>query len=205
MKTNFTPAIAIAGVILFMQSCAVNSITSHSGPVSETGPGKREPGNNYVVLKDGTIQQFATLKLVTGVFTSPHLLAEGKTRIPASSICAYQSDEHYALSPANLVNGRRSKSAVESLPGFAVRIAWGKLNIYSQKYYNGSGTSEELFIQVGNDGAVMAYKPELMNDILKDHPEAFNFFHSRKKMAPVSKKLIATAALLNNQSLLSRN
>jgi hypothetical protein len=205
MKTNPTHVLAIASVFLLMQSCAVSSLTTQPGPDSENKPTQAVSNNSYVILKDGTVQQYTSLKLVTGIFTSPHLLADGTKKIPASSICAYQNDEHYALSPDNLVNGRRSKSAVEALPGFAVRIATGKLNIYCQKYYNGSGTSEQLFIQIGNDGAVMAYKPELMNDILKDHPEAFNFFNSRKKMAPVSKKLLATAELFNKQPLLTRN
>ncbi len=182
MKTNFTHALVLTGTFLFMQSCATSSFTAQPEAESELKPEQGSPGNSYVVLQDGTIQHYKSLKLVTGIFSSPHLLADGKTKIPATAVCAYQNDEHYALSQQNLVNGRRSKSAVESLPGFAVRIASGKLNIYSQKYYNGSGTSEELFIQVGNEGAIMAYKPELLNDILKEHPEAFNFFNSRKKI-----------------------
>ncbi len=205
MKKKATLALAIAGVLLFMQSCAASSVTTLPEPPSEDKPGRAGSNSSYVILKDGSIQQYSTLKLVTGLFTSPHLLADGKTEILANSIFAYQNETHYALSPENLVNGRRSKSAVEALPGFAVRIATGKLNVYSHKYFNGSGTSEELFIQIGNEGAVMAFKPELMNDILKDHPEAFDFFHSRNKKAPVSKKLIATAELFNRQPLLSRN
>jgi hypothetical protein len=205
MKTKSTLALALTSAVFLMQSCALTA--SVSQPEAESG--KKDPStgsnSNYIVLNDGTIQYYKSLKLVTGVFTSPHLLADGKTKIPATEICAYQNDEHYALSQQNLVNGRKSKSAVESLPGFAVRIVTGKLNVYSQKYYNGSGTSEELFIQIGNEGTIMAYKAELLNDILKDHPEAFNFFNSRKKIAPLSKKILATAELFNKEPLLTRN
>ncbi len=205
MKTNFTQALVLTSTLLFLQSCAVSSSTAQPEAEADLKPGQGSSGNSFVVLHDGTIQHYKSLKLVTGIFSSPHLLADAKTKIPASDVCAYQNEDHFALSQQNLVNGRRSKSAVESLPGFAVRIATGKLNIYSHKYYNGSGTSEELFIQVGNEGAILAYKPGLLNDILKDHPEAFNFFNSRKKIAPVSKKLLATAELFNKAPLISRN
>ncbi len=205
MKQKSTLTLALSSALFFLQSCALTA--SVGQPHIESG--NKDPiagsGSSYVVLNDGTVQYYNSLKLVTGVFTSPHLLADGKTKIQATNICAYQNEEHYALSQQNLVNGRRSKSAVESLPGFAVRIVTGKLNVYCHKYYNGSGTSEELFIQIGNEGTIMAYKAELLNDILKDHPEAFNFFNSRKKIAPLSKKILATAELFNRETLLTRN
>jgi hypothetical protein len=205
MKTKSILALALASVVFLVQSCALTASVSQP----EVESGKKDPhtgsGSNYVVLNDGTIQSYKSLKLVTGVFTSPHLLAEGRIKIQATDICAYQNDDHYALSQQNLVNARRSKSAVETLPGFAVRIVSGRLNIYCQKYYNGSGTSEKIFIQIGNEGAIMAYKAELLNDILKEHPEAFNFFNSRKKIAPLSKKILAAAELFNNEPLLTRN
>jgi hypothetical protein len=198
----FIPLATVTG----MYSCAVTA-SSTLQPEREGGkPSANETSSScYVVLKDGSRQQYNSLKLVTGVFTLPHLLADGHKKIAASSIRAYQDAGHFAVSQQEFINGRKSRSAVETLPGFAIRIAKGKLNIYSKKYYNGSGTSEELYLQVGDEGAIVAFTPELMNNLLQDHPEAFNFFNSRKMASPVSKKLQATAELFNKEPLFSKN
>jgi hypothetical protein len=206
MNKKFTLFMILLSAVSGMFSCAV-STSSTLQPENEPGnyTAKENTNSCYVVLKDGSRQQYNSLKLVTGVFTLPHLLADGRTKIPASDIIAYQDARHYAVSQEHFINGRKSRSAVEALPGFAVRIAKGKLNIYSKKYYNGSGSSEELYIQVGDEGAIVAFTPELMNTLLRDHPEAFNFFNSRKMNSPVSKKLQATAELFNKEPLLSKN
>lgn len=196
---------ALISAAFFMMSCAVSASSAQGENDWDGKPVKETAATCFVILKDGTRHYYHTLRLVTGVFTSPHLLGDGHTKIAASSITAYQDEENYAVSQEGFINGRKSKVAVDVLPGFAVRIAQGKLNIYSKKYYNGAGTSEELYIQSGPDGAIIAYTPELLNTLLRGHSGAFNFFNSRKNMAPVSKKLQATAELYNREEMLSKN
>lgn len=186
-----------------MQSCAVSS----AAQMDKDAAVKTSKQNNaacFVEMKDGSTRYFKSLRLVTGVFSSPHLLADGKEKITAADIKAYQDANGYAISQNNFKDNVRSKSAVESLPGFAVRIAKGKINIYSKKYFNGTGTAEQLFVQKEN-GDILAFTPDVMNSLLKDHPEASRYFQSSKKITPVSKRLQATVALMDKQSLLSKN
>src|SRR5205085_10152679 len=124
-------------------------------------------------------QYFTSLKLVTGMLRNPYLLADGKIKVYASSIAAYQSDEHYAVSQKTFACITRTYLAVETLPGFAVRLAKGKLNVYGRKYYNGNGISDEYFLQTDN-GPIIKYTPETLKDLVKDNPEAMDFFTSKK-------------------------
>lgn len=194
-------AIGCAGTI--MQSCAVSSV-SPADREAAVKPSNETNATCFVEMKDGSTRYFKNLKLVTGVFTSPHLLADGKEKISAAGVRAYQSNSHYAVSQEIFRDNIRSKSAVETLPGFATRIAKGKLTVYCKKYYNGKGTAEQLFVQK-EDGEIMPFTTDVMNSLLKDHPEASQFFQNSKKITPVSKRLQATVALLNKEPLLSRN
>lgn len=203
MKKQVQLLVAIGCTVTIMQSCAV-SATSSADKEAAVKPTNESNAECFVEMKDGSIRHFKTLKLVTGVFASPHLLADGKEKISSADIKAYQNASHYAISQELFKDNIRSKSAVETLPGFAVRIAKGKVNIYCKKYYNGTGTAEQLFIQEG-DGEIMAFSSETMSSLLKDHPEAAQFFQSSKKMTPASKRLQATVALMNRQPMLSRN
>lgn len=203
MKRQLLLLVAIGCTITSMQSCAVSSASQSDRDAAVKEP-KETRAECFVEMKDGSIRHFKSLKLVTGVFSSPHLLGDGKTKISSADIKAYQNSEHYAISQEMFKDNTRSKSAVETLPGFAVRIAKGKLNIYCKKYFNGTGTAEQLFVQK-EDGDITEFTPELMTALLKDHPEAAEYFQSSKKMTPVSKRLQATVALINNESLLSVN
>ena len=87
----------------------------------------------FVQLNDGTIKNYTTLKLVTGMLKTPYLLADGKIKILGKDIKAYQSKEHYAISQENFTSCHRSYVAKETLPGFAIRIAKGKINVYTKK------------------------------------------------------------------------
>ncbi|RYY45514.1 MAG: hypothetical protein EOO06_16325 [Chitinophagaceae bacterium] len=203
MKKQLILLAALGCTIASMQSCAVSSGAQTADEINSK-PSAEAATTCFIELKDGSFRRFKTLKLVTGVFTAPHLLADGKEKITASQIKAYQNSEHYAVSQDLFKDNIRSKSAVETLPGFAVRIAKGKLNIYCKKYYNGVGTAEQLFVQK-DGGDILAFTPELMASMLKDHPEAEAFFNSTKKITPASKRLQATVALMNKGQLLSMN
>ena len=122
----------------------------------------------FVQMNDGTIKNYTTLKLVTGVFITPHLLADGKTKIFPTEIKAYQNEEHYAISQTTFVSGRNTFVAVETLPGFAIRVAKGKVNVYCKRYYNGSMVTDEFFLQNGDNGQIFAYSAGLVSLLEKE-------------------------------------
>lgn len=159
----------------------------------------------FIQKADGSIQHFTSLKLVTGIFTTPYLLADGKTKINTAEIQAYQNADHYAVSPEKLANARKSKVAVEALPGFAVRIAKGNLNIYCKKYFNGAKAVDELYVQIGDNGKIEAYSAEMMETLVKNNPAAADLLNSKKKSMSLTQKLQAVADVFNADQLISKN
>lgn len=152
----------------------------------------------YVIKTDGSTQQYSSLKLVTGVLVTPHLLADGKIVIYPKDVLAYQDGRRYAVSQKLLKTEKTSFVAAETLPGFAVRIAKGKLNVYSRKYYNGNVAVTEYFLQSGDEGEIVAYSPATMKELIKDNNRAADYYNSKVKISPKSKKLMVTADLYNN-------
>ncbi len=198
------PALLLSGILL--SSCATNRVQ----PVhqkAETAPSRETETGHFVKMKDGTIRHYQSIKLVTGVFKSPHLLADGKTRIEAKDIIAYQNDEHYAVSQNTFASGRKSYVAVETLPGFAIRIVKGKLNVYCKKFFNGRAAVDEYYLQSGDEGQIVAYHPDLMQQLISNNQEALSFFMNTKtKEKELAKKLEATAVKYNQtDALLSQN
>ena len=197
--------------ILPVLLCAMCSSVARSS-VNNINFYREEPLNKnataikcFVQKTDGTIQYYSSIKLVTGIFITPYLLADGNIKLNSGTIKAYQNKEHYAISQQSLEAGHQSKVAKETLPGFAIRIAEGPLNIYSKKRFNGAIAVDEIFVQVGHDGEILPYSPELMQSLVKDHPEALELLKSKKKINPVSKKLQAVAALYNRSQMLTKN
>ncbi|MEO6540178.1 MAG: hypothetical protein ABIN74_04265 [Ferruginibacter sp.] len=199
------PAIALLCItVIFLNSCGAgkNSFeTCRMVPVNA----KVEPADCFVQLNDGTVQHYSSLKLVTGVLITPHLLADNRIVINAKEIKAYQNNRHYAVSSNSLKSVKTSSVAVETLPGFAVRLVQGKLNVYCRKYYNGSNSVDEYFLQTGNDGEIIAYSTKIMKELLKDNPKALDYYNSKIKVSPKSKKLMTTAVIYNTGELLSKN
>lgn len=163
------------------------------------------PVNCFVQFNDGSIRQFQTLKLVTGIFVTPHLLADEKIIINAKEIKAYHSDKHFAVSDKSLITKKKGLVALETLPGFAIRLVSGKLNVYSRKYYNGNNAIDEYFLQIGSDGPIVSYTTDLMKNLLKDNAKALEYYNSKEKVSPKSKKLLASADIFNSGELLSKN
>ena len=204
MKKHLHQVALILGALVILNSCATSSL-SKSERKSVTAISK-EPGTScFVKMNDGSIKNYTTLKLVTGPFKSPYLLADGKVKIKANQITAYQNDKHYAISQATFCCGRKSKVATETLPGFAVRTAKGKLNVYCKKYFNGQVAVDEFFLQAGDDGKVVAYTPELLNELLKDNADAIGFFNNKKFKGTLPEKLLATAKMYNSGPLMTSN
>jgi hypothetical protein len=92
--------------------------------------------------------------------------------------------------------GHKSNIAVETLPGFAVRIASGRLNVYVKKYKINGSVVDEYYLQEGK-GQVLAYSPELMDALIKNSPEALDFFNNNRKHIRLTKQLQTTAYIYN--------
>ncbi len=204
MKTRLLQATMYFCAIFFLHSCATSSI-SQSQLKTEIENSKETSATCFVQMNDGTIKNYNSLKLVTSAFSTPYLLADGKTRIKAKQITAYQNKDHYAISQKIFGCGRISHVATETLPGFAVRTVKGKINVYRKKYYNGQVAIDEYFIQKGDKGKLMVYSQELINELVKDNSEAFKFFNNRRSWGSSSERLLGTAHLYNNGQLITKN
>ena len=75
MKTSIPLVALCCNAIIFLTSCAIsnNSTVQHKPDVENT---KETSATCYVIRNDGTIEEYSSLKLVTGVLVTPHLLAE---------------------------------------------------------------------------------------------------------------------------------
>ena len=202
MKTTL-PSMMVLCLAITFNSCTISKNATESSIAADDDP--KKVSVCYVQMNDGTVKNYTSLKLVTGVFKTPHLVADGNIIIKAESIKAYQDKDHYAISQRDFSTDEKSYVAKETLPGFAVRVASGKLNVYAVKYYNGHNTSEKLYLQLGNEGAILPYKYELMNDLVKNNAEAYKFFNTKKHSSNVSEKIVVTASIYNNAGLFSKN
>ena len=197
MKTSLPAIVVLSAAVILVSSCS-NSKEYIEQRRTAMGDSKNNEKGCFIQLNDGTVNSYATLQLVTGVYTTPHLLADGKTKIFPRDITAYQNKDHFAVSAAGFsYGGHKSSLAIETLPGFAIRIAAGKLNVYVKKYLVNHVVIDEFFLQEGS-GQVLAYTPELMDALIKNNPEALDFFNSNKKHICLSKELKKTAYIYNN-------
>lgn len=200
---------AVLLTVLLLTSWSIEKNHATLNLTEETTP-QEKVGRIFVKYKDGSIVTFQSLKLVKGIFATPHLLADGKLKINASEILVYQNDEHYAISQALITDGKKSAVSVETLPGFAVRLVKGKLNIYTKKYFNGNVAVNEYFVQLGNDGKIQKYTPELMKSLINDDEQALSFYSKKLNVLEELKLLESTAFLYNksitlNETLASSN
>ncbi len=199
------PAIAVlVCAAILLNSCAVssNTVTAQNPKVENSNDGSK---SCFVQFNDGTVKQYSSLKLVTGVLTTPHLLADNNIVLNAKDIMAYQDNHYYAVSSKIITSNKKSQVAVDALPGFAIKILSGKLNVYSRKYYNGGNTVEEFFLQQGNDGFIIAYSKDVLKSMLKEDNKALEFFNGKTKVTPWSKKILAAVEIYNNGQMITKN
>jgi hypothetical protein len=208
MKTPI-PNLAIASILFSLFSCNIaKNITELPKTLAiSTSPVANLSSNNcFIQFKDGTVKQYSSLKLVTGVFQAPHLIADENITVSTDEIKAYQDKKIFAISQKEFTNVTQSHVATDALPGFAVRIITGKLNVYSLRYYNGHNNTEKLFLQAGEDGQILPATPNLLNELVKDNSEAVAILHKNYKELAATKKLLAVVDVYNNTSkLISKN
>ncbi len=204
MKAKYLPLGVVVTAIVFLTSCSAGKASVDEIKIHLQS--SKEIGNCcFVQMNDGTIRNYSSIKLVTGVTRKPHLLADGKTIIYPNEIVAYQNSDHYAVAQKTFCCGRISNLAVETLPGFAVRVLKGKINVYRARFPSGSGVKDDFYVQMGTDGKIMAYSPGKMNELLKDNPEIAAVFNNTvekntfKKLHDVVEAMNADQALSSNR------
>jgi hypothetical protein len=202
MKTS-VPTLAVTCLIFSLVSCS-----TAKNAADQQRPANKLSGrelNCFIQFTDGTIKQYSSLKLSTGIFQQPHLVADDNVIVAAASVKAYQNKEFYAVSQKEFTSGARSYVATDALPGFAVRIITGRLNVYSLKYYNGHNTTEKLFLQAGEAGQILPCNPDALNGLVKDNNDAIAVLQSKSKTLSGTKKLLAAVDVYNNSKLISKN
>jgi hypothetical protein len=204
MKTS-VPKLAIMAAILFSFQSSLLANFNFYNTIRPLVVPTGEYTGCYVELTDGTLKKYASLKLVTGVFKAPHLLADDSIVINTANIRAYQNEMGYAISQKEFTEGRKSYVSKNVLPGFALRVVKGYINVYSLKYYNGHNTTEKFYLQNGDEGQIVSYTPELLLDLLKENPDALAMLTAKNKEQAVSKRLIIAVEVFNNSKVISKN
>ena len=125
--------------------------------------------------------------------------------INAKDIIAYQNNKHYAVSSKILTSTKSANVSAETLPGFAVKVLSGKLNVYCRKYYNGSNTTDEYFLQNGSDGYIVSYSKEMMKSMLKEDTKASEYFNNKTKESSKSKKILTAVEMYNTGQMMTKN
>jgi len=198
------PFILTGLTCIVLHSCSVSNVSKEQRKsdifnARETGRGI------FVEYKDGKIENYESLELVTGVLKTPYLLANNNKKIFATDIRTYQTKEYYAVSQDLFEGGRRSNLAVDALPGFGIRTTRGNLNIYCKKYFNGKNSADEFFVQQGKEGKIFPYSCELVNDLLKKDPNAMHAFNDQNNETGFEQKLSIAVSIYNTREALSIN
>lgn len=201
MKTTIIYLLIIAlCVTLLVSSCAAgkNNIISAEARIETVN----ENANCFVVLKDGTVKNYSTLKLITGIFKTPHLLADGTVEIQSADIKEYKDADYHAVAQTAFYTKVKTHVATNVLPGFAIRELRGNLNVYSIQFYNGSNVYKKYFLQKGDNGKIVPYTAQLLNEYAKDNADVKNFLLKKKSK---QKQLLAVVNNYNNSVSISKN
>ena len=201
-KTLYSIIVLLCAPILF-NSCATDRSIAQRIAEFESANADEQPC--FVQRNDGTIQYYSTLKLVKGIFTPPHLLADGEIRINAGEIRAYQDKDHYAVSQKVFHSGKTSRVADGTLPGFGIRVIKGKLNVYNKKFYNGERAVNEYYLQLGDEGEIKLYTPELIKELVKSDATAYDYFNNKNIKTIFPEEILATVELFNTGQMVSKN
>ncbi len=158
----------------------------------------------FVEFNNGEIKKFSSIKLVTGVFVSPYLLADGELKILSAQIKAYKDEKFYAIAQREFYTQGKGHISTHVLPGFAIREIKGNLNLYSLQFYNLGTVHKKFFLQNGNDGKIVPYSAEILSEYFKDNKEISNYMSKRKKKIN-SKELLSLVENYNNSASISKN
>jgi len=204
MKKALYLALMALPVSLVFSSCSVTNKMGSDQPDQSLTPVESSTAC-FVQKQDGSVVGYQTLKLVNTLFNNAYLLADGKFRIYPKEIISYQTNEYFAITQKKLANGHKSFVSVDCLPGYAKRIAKGKLNVYCKKYFNGTVAVDEFYIQWGEYGPIKAYKASQLKELIRSNPEASAYFNSQLKHRSTEDLLLATATMVNADNSITKN
>jgi hypothetical protein len=175
MKTSIIYLCIAAFVALLLSSCsmsknAVNNevFTTQNVIFENTTESSPSTHANIVEFLDGTKVQYQSLKLVTGIFVSPHLLADGKTKLTSSKIKAYNDGKFYAVSQKLFYEKAKAHVATDVLPGFAIREVKGNLNLFTLQFHGSGNVYKKYFLQKGEEGKILPITKSNLKEILAD-------------------------------------
>jgi hypothetical protein len=163
-KTSFMIAFSIS---ILLSSCSVNH-SLQSDDLMHFKQSEQMDRDNYVKFKDGHVLQCQTLVLKKGFLTTPYLLADGWYKIKAKDVERYQMDGKLAVSGTNIKDDVNSQVAIDALPGFAVRLVSGSMNVYQRSIFNGRSVFTRYYIQRGENGPIVKYSPETLKKMVEE-------------------------------------
>lgn len=169
MKITNAHLVLASLMVLLFTSCTVNKTLTNQ--LSFDIKNKDADQVSYVRFKNGQMLYCQTLELKNGIFTSPHLIGDGWYKIETADVAEYKLNGQLAISEEKLNDKKHSRVAVDALPGFAVQIIKGDLNVYHRKYFNGRNAVNRYYLQIGNEGPIMLYNTKDMKELIATHDE----------------------------------
>ena len=211
MRTKITHLFMAVFAALLLNSCAVSKISNvqeiQKSDVETTVKQTEKTTENavcFVQLNDGTTQNYSTLKLVTGVFTSPYLLADGKIKIQPSSVKAYRDANYYAISQKEFYTKGKAHVATHVLPGFAIRVVKGNINLYALQFYGSGNIYKKYFLQNGTEGKIVPFTADLLTEYTNNNAVIKNVMSKNKKKIN-NKLMMELVDNYNTTTSLSKN
>lgn len=210
MKTSIIYLFIAICVALLLNSCATSkdSLIVEKNVLESTSYAKEvkdiDKQDCFVELNDGSIKKYASLKLVTGIFTTPHLLADGKIVIHPKELKAYRDLNYYAVSQKQFYTGAKAYVATHVLPGFAVRVVKGNLNLYALQFYGSGNVYKKYFLQNGADGEILPFSADLLSLYTNNSTEIKAILKKNSKKVN-TKQMIASVYNYNNTTFISKN
>ena len=205
MKTNIIYVLIAACIALVLSSCTTtkNSILIEKPSFAPTFE-KEANRSCFVVLNDGTVKSYATLKLVTAMFVTPYLLADGKVKIIPEEIKAYKDKNRYAVSQKIFFDEVKGHVATHLLPGFALKEKSGLINVYSLQIYSVGKVFKKYFLQNGDNGAILPFSTKLLQEYVKNEATLAKEIDLSKKKISV-RKIFTIVEDFNNSTATAIN
>jgi hypothetical protein len=169
MKTMNAHLVLASLLVLLFTSCTVNKTLTNE--LSFDIKNKDVDQVSYVRFKNGQMLYCQTLELKKGIFTSPHLIGDGWYKIETADVAEYKLNGQLAISEEKLNDKKHASVAIDALPGFAVQIIKGDLNVFHRKYFNGRNAVNRYYLQIGNEGPIMLYNTKEMKELIATHAE----------------------------------
>jgi len=168
---------------------------------TETTQAANETAKCFVEYNDGSIKEFQKLELVTAMFKSPRLIANGNIIIKPEEIKAYNDSKgRYAISAKLFEDAKETYVATAALNGFAYRIVKGKINVFALKYYNGRVTALKYYLQQGDNKSIQPYSAETLAAMIKDDAGAAQFCNNNEPDKNAGKFLTSVVEIYNSNA-----